>query len=68
MYVLQLPAIQGNLIECRKCRKQYVGETQNPLHIHLNGHRNDRRTEKQVAVTDQVTPWNDLSNAVMRSF
>ena len=29
------------LIECRKCRKQYVGETQNLLHICLNGHRND---------------------------
>ena len=23
------------------CHKQYVGETQNPLHIRLNGHRNN---------------------------
>ena len=40
------------LIDCRKCQKQYVGETQNPLHIRLNGHRNDithKRTEKPVA-------------------
>ena len=29
------------LIECRQCHKQYVGETWNPLHICLNGHRND---------------------------
>ena len=39
------------LIECRKCRKQYAGETQNPLHIRLNGHRNNityRQTEKPV--------------------
>ena len=39
------------MIECRKCHKQYVGETQNPLHIRLNGHRNaimHRRTEKPV--------------------
>jgi len=31
---------------------QYVGETQNPLHIHLNGHRSDIRNkglEKPVA-------------------
>ena len=29
------------LIECRKCKKQYVGETENPLHLRLNGHRSD---------------------------
>ena len=29
------------LIECQLCHKQYVGETQNPLHIHLNGHCNN---------------------------
>ena len=29
------------LIECRICRKQYVGETENPLHIRMNGHRSD---------------------------
>ena len=34
------------LIECRKCRKQYVGETENALHIRLNGHRSDIRTNK----------------------
>ena len=29
------------LIECRKCRKQYIGETENPLHLRMNGHRSD---------------------------
>ena len=29
------------LIECTLCHLQYVGETQNPLHIRLNGHRSD---------------------------
>ena len=35
------------LIQCRKCRKQYVGMTKNALHIRLNGHRCDiRKTQK----------------------
>ena len=34
------------LIECRKCNKQYVGETENALHIRLNGHRSDVKTKK----------------------
>ena len=29
------------LIECSKCKKQYIGETENPLHLHMNGHRSD---------------------------
>ena len=40
------------LIECKCCRLQYVGETKNPLHIRLNGHRNDikhHNIEKPVA-------------------
>ena len=40
------------LIECRKCRKQYVGSTKNALHIRLNGHRYDikrKKMEKPVA-------------------
>ena len=40
------------LIECKKCRKQYVGETENALHVRMNGHRSDikhRRLEKPVA-------------------
>ena len=39
------------LIECRRCKKQYVGETENALHIRLNGHRSDirhNRAEKPV--------------------
>ena len=40
------------VIECIKCKKQYVGETENALHIRMNGHRSDikhRRLEKPVA-------------------
>ena len=34
------------LIQCKQCKKQYVGETQNPLHTRLNGHRSDINTKK----------------------
>ena len=40
------------VIECNKCKLQYVGETENALHIRINGHRSDiknRRLEKPVA-------------------
>ena len=40
------------LSECKCCHLQYVGETKNPLHIRLNGHRNDikhHNIEKPVA-------------------
>ena len=29
------------MIECKQCGKQYVGETENVLHIQMNGHRSD---------------------------
>ena len=29
------------LIECQRCKEQYVGETENPLHLRMNGHRSD---------------------------
>ena len=29
------------LTECRKCKKQYIGETENLLHLWMNGHRSD---------------------------
>ena len=35
-----------NLISCKRCGLQYVGETENPLHIRMNGHRSDIRTKK----------------------
>ncbi len=34
------------LIQCKKCEMQYVGETENALHIRLNGHRSDVKTKK----------------------
>ena len=29
------------LMQCLRCRKQYVGETENSFHIRLNGHKSD---------------------------
>ena len=40
------------LISCKRCGLQYVGETENALHIRMNGHRSDirtRKTDKPVA-------------------
>ena len=40
------------VIECTKCNKQYVGETENVLHIRMNDHGSDikrRCLEKPVA-------------------
>ena len=37
------------LIQCRRCGHQYVGETGQPLHSRINGHRSDiahRRTDE----------------------
>jgi len=34
------------LISCRRCGLQYVGETENTLHIRMNGHHLDIRTRK----------------------
>ena len=41
------------LIQCNKCSKQYVGETENALHLRMNGHRSDynrKLPDKPVAV------------------
>ena len=38
--------------ECNKCKKQYVREKENALHVRMNGHHSDikhRRLEKPVA-------------------
>ena len=45
-------------------KKQYVGKTQNPLHIHLNGHHFDiknNKTEKSVAAHFNI-PGHSLSD------
>ena len=34
------------MIKCEKCGLQYVGETENALHIRINGHCSDIRTRK----------------------
>ena len=41
------------LIQCKRCGKQYVGETENPLHLRMNGHRSDyyrKLPDKPVAM------------------
>ena len=47
------------LIQCRKCKMQYVGETENPLHLRMNGHRSDyyrKLPDKPVAKHFYDTP------------
>jgi len=42
----------SKVVQCRKCGLQYVGETENPLHIQMNGHQSDilaKKLEKPVA-------------------
>ena len=34
------------MISCDRCNMQYVGETENALHIRMNGHRSDITTKK----------------------
>ena len=34
------------IISCDKCNMQYVGETENALHIRMNGYRSDITTKK----------------------
>ena len=34
------------MISCKKCRVQYVGETENALHVRMNGHRSNIHTKK----------------------
>ena len=36
------------LIRCSSCKKQYMGETENSLHIKLNGHSSDIKTNHQI--------------------
>ena len=58
------------LIECNKCGKQYVGETENALHLRMNGHRSDynrKLPDKPVAVHFNSVghTFNDLSILVI---
>ena len=60
MYYSFLP-FWAFLIECTRCKKQYV---QNPLHICFNGHRSDiknNRTEKlhdvTILVIEKMRRW-----------
>ena len=52
------------LISCKKCGLQYVGETENTLHMRMKRHRSDiktRKTEKPVAAhifqPDHIVKW-----------
>ena len=49
MYKLQppaRPAMSSILLSAKDAKKQYVGETLNLLHIHLNGHRSDIKNNR----------------------
>ena len=52
------------LIECAKCYKQYVGETENPLHLQMNGHRSDYSRK----LHDKSVPVHFEFNAVGHTF
>ena len=59
------------LIECQKCGKQYVGETENPLHLTLNGHRSDcnrRLPNKPVGkhLNEPGHTFGDLTTVLIR--
>ena len=46
------------LTECARCQKQYVGETENSLHLRMNGHTSDyyrKLPDKPVAVNFNTT-------------
>ena len=58
------------LIQCNKCGKQYVGETENTLHLRMNGHQSDyncKLPNKPVAVHFNSVghTFNDLSITVI---
>ncbi|XP_055959087.1 uncharacterized protein LOC130014223 [Patella vulgata] len=54
------------LILCRKCDKQYVGETQNALRERINGHRSDIVTKKDKPVSIHFNqPNHDISDLIV---
>ncbi|XP_055956400.1 uncharacterized protein LOC126831676 [Patella vulgata] len=54
------------LISCRKCDKQYVGETQNALRERINGHRSDIVTKKDKPVSIHFNqPNHDISDLIV---
>ena len=59
------------LIECKRCKLQYVGETENPLHKRMNGHRSEHKCKlpEQVAVHYNLVDhsFNDLSVMVIEN-
>ena len=52
------------LIKCHKCRKQYTGETENPLHLRMNGHT--CRSDHYHKLSDK--PITEHFNTINRSF
>jgi len=47
------------LINCLKCKKQYVGETKRALKQRINNHRSDIKLNKNTAVSIH---FNDISH------
>ena len=60
------------LIECSRCKTQYVGETGNALHLRTNGHRSDfncKSPDKPVAAhfNTQGHSFDDMKVMVIES-
>ena len=52
------------LITCQSCDKQYVGETTQPLHKRVNGHRSDVKAKSSTFLYQHFNqPGHDFSNA-----
>ena len=52
------------LITCQSCAKQYVGETTQPLHKRVNGHRSDVKAKSSTFLYQHFNqPGHDFSNA-----
>ena len=55
------------LITCTKCNKQYIGETGQPLHKRINGHRSDwkhRRFQRAPVAEHFTLPGHDFNSHV----
>ena len=56
------------LITCTKCNKQYIGETGQPLHKRINGHRSDwkhRRFQRAPVAEHFTLPGHDFNSHVV---
>lgn len=55
------------LISCKKCGKQYVGQTRQPLHKRLNGHRSSIVNNK-LSTVSELNSKEDFYMKVLNTF